>query len=87
MPHNYLETLDAIAKTDRRVLSFDPLGCGDSLPKFKTVDAAAAAATPKALAAQAAAAVEGTGLLTSSSATNNGASHHITLPTKLPSHF
>jgi pimeloyl-ACP methyl ester carboxylesterase len=79
VPHNYLETMDAIAKTDRQVLSFDPLGCGDSVPAdfpeaaFPSSEAVVvAAASPEALAAQAAAAVEGVGLLASSGGGKGG---------------
>jgi len=30
LPHDYLETIEAVAKTDRQVLEFDPLGTGQS---------------------------------------------------------
>jgi pimeloyl-ACP methyl ester carboxylesterase len=70
LPHEYLETLEAVAKTNRRVLEFDPLGTGRSaFPAIKKPakdgedgEAAAAlssrlmavVANPEAVAAQAA---------------------------------
>lgn len=82
LSHNYLETMEAIAKTDRRVLTFDPLGCGDSAKVEQRgagvpATTVMASASPSALASQATAVMKGVGLLPSRDGKTVGVAHHV----------
>ena len=59
LPHNYLETIEAVAKTDRRILEIDPLGTGQSGAFSEPI---ATIASPKSLASQISAAVSAAGI-------------------------
>jgi pimeloyl-ACP methyl ester carboxylesterase len=70
LSHEYLDTIEAVAKSNRRVVSFDPVGTGlsSSVPA-QTTAAIAAWANPLTLNQQAAAAAEAVGLA--------GKPHHV----------
>jgi pimeloyl-ACP methyl ester carboxylesterase len=42
LPHDYLETLEAVVESDRRIISFDPIGTGQSSKSLPSLGGPAA---------------------------------------------